>query len=235
MSEATRPDRRPVTGRTPAGPVRLFVFDLDGTLIDSRKDLADSANATLHAYGLAPLPDAAVVGMVGEGARVLVERVFAAHATTPPEGALETFIRLYGERLFVHTRPYAGVPEMLATVSRSAAVAVLSNKPQEPSERLVAHFGFAPHVFRVIGGDAAFPRKPDPAALRALMAEATASERETILVGDSWVDHETAARAGVRIVLARYGFGFGQIAPDRLRGDEWFVDGAEEIVAIVSG
>ena len=214
---------------------RLVAFDLDGTLIDSHLDLADAANATLGAFGRGPLPAATVAAMVGEGARVLIERAFrACDVTPPPTEALEVFLRLYEERLVVHTRPYAGIPATLAALSTHCRLAVLTNKPQHPAERLLDHFELARFFFRVIGGDTAWPRKPEPAALESLMAEAGASPSTTVLVGDSWIDHETAVRARVRCCLARYGFGFSQIPPVRLRGDELVIDRPEDLLALVN-
>jgi phosphoglycolate phosphatase len=210
--------------------ISLFVFDLDGTLIDSRQDLADAANETLAAYGQAPLPTQTVARMVGEGARVLLDRVFAARGQPTPDTALERFLAAYDDRLVVHTRPYAGACELVAALAARAKVAVLTNKPQRPSERLVSHFGLAPHVFRVIGGDAEIARKPDPAGVRLLMDAASSDPARTLLVGDSWVDHEAALRAGVRVALARYGFGFDQIPRHRLRGDEILLDRPSDLL-----
>jgi phosphoglycolate phosphatase len=211
----------------------LFVFDLDGTLVDSRQDLADSANLTLESYGYPRLPVDVVAAMVGEGARVLLDRAFARHGGAAPEDALETFLRVYDDRLVVNTHVYPGVPGVVVDLASQGRVAVLTNKPQRPAERLLAHFDLAPYVFRVIGGDGAIPRKPDPAGLHALMADAGASAAATLLIGDSWIDHETGVRAGVRVCLAKYGFGFDQISAGRLRGDEILVDAPQDILEYV--
>jgi len=157
----------PETGRRVK---KLVVFDLDGTLIDSRQDLADAANAALQEHGLEPLAVDAVAAMVGEGARVLLERAFAARGALPDDDALTSFLRLYDTRLTAHTRPYPGVAGMLAAVAARARVGVLSNKPQRPSERLIEHFEFDRYVHFVVGGDGPMPRKPDPGGLLWLMA-----------------------------------------------------------------
>lgn len=212
---------------------RLVVFDLDGTLIDSRQDLADAANATLAAFGHDAVPAADVAEMVGEGAAVLLERAFGARGTTPPGSALAVFLAEYGKRLTVHTQPYDGALDAVRILAASMAVAVLTNKPQAPAERLLEHFGFAVHVSRVIGGGSRFARKPDPAALQFLVQEAGVTGQSAWMVGDSWIDHETAWRAGTRCCLARYGFGFDQIPPGRLRGDEWVIDRPLDLLALV--
>ena len=186
----------------------FVVFDLDGTLIDSRLDLAESTNELLGTYGAPALPVDRVAMMVGEGARKLVERALAAAGLDPAEpDALPRFLEIYGRRLLVHTRPYDGIPNAIARLSASHTLAVLTNKPGEPSRRLLDAFGLTPHFRRIVGGDSEFPRKPDPAGLRALMDEQGASASDTWFVGDSMIDVETARRAGVRLCVVLYGFG----------------------------
>ena len=93
--------------------IRLFVFDLDGTLVDSQRDIAESANAVLDSCGYAPHSEAAIAGMVGEGAALLIARAFAAAGADAPPDALQRFLRVYESRLLQHTRPYPGIPELL--------------------------------------------------------------------------------------------------------------------------
>ncbi len=185
----------------------LVVFDLDGTLVDSRRDLAESTNEMLATYGAPPLAVEAVVAMVGEGARVLVERALAAGAIDAPvPEALERFRGIYDRRLLVHTRPYAGIEAVVREAAARAAVAVLTNKPEAPTRRLLDAFGLTAWCRWVVGGDGPFPRKPDPAGLAFLMAQAGAGPAATLLVGDTLVDVETARRAGARVCVAAYGF-----------------------------
>ncbi len=187
----------------------LIVFDLDGTLVDSRRDLADSTNDVLESYGAAPLSMDAVTAMVGEGAKVLVERALRSAGLDPAEpDALRRFRDFYDRRLLNHTRPYDGIPEVVASLGRDGhTLAVLTNKPQAPSERLLAALDLAPHFRHVVGGDTALPRKPDPAGLLDLMRREGAAPDATWLVGDSMIDVETARRAGVHLCVALYGFG----------------------------
>jgi phosphoglycolate phosphatase len=199
---------------------RLIVFDLDGTLVDSRLDLAESANELLERYGARPLPVDRVTGMVGEGARVLVERVLAAGGLDAHRaGALEEFLEIYDRRLTQHTRLYPGVEGALHALHGRAALAILTNKPGHHTRRLLEALGVSTLFDEVIGGDSAFPRKPDPAALLHLVRQFGTTVEDTVLVGDSMVDVETGRRAGVRICVAAYGFARYRegIA---LRGDE---------------
>jgi phosphoglycolate phosphatase len=200
----------------------LIVFDLDGTLIDSRRDLAESTNEMLASYGAAALPIDRVAMMVGEGARKLVERALAEAGLDPAEpGALDRFRAIYDRRLLVHTRPYDGVAEMVQRLGAAHSLAVLTNKPDAPTRRLLDAFGLSPRFSRVVGGDSEWPRKPDPAGLLAIVREYRAAPASTWLVGDSMIDVETARRAGTRICVALYGFG-------HLRG-ELVLNGSESI------
>ena len=206
--------------------IRLFVFDLDGTLVDSLRDLADSANELLVACGGAPLDTDAVGRMVGEGAATLVARVFAAARTPKPADALERFLAIYDTKLLNHTRAYDGIPDALAALARRAPLAVLTNKPLIATRRILDGLNlsrfFQPDA--VLGGDGPLARKPDPAALHALCARANVSAANSILVGDSLIDWETARNAGSGICLARYGFGFREFPQECLNGRERLID-----------
>jgi phosphoglycolate phosphatase len=210
--------------------IRLVVFDLDGTLIDSRRDLADSINALLRELGAAPLELDAVTAMVGEGAATLVRRALAASglpADTPH--ALERFLAHYDQRLTTHTLPYAGIAEALeALAAADLRLAILTNKPQRATTTILERLGLSRWFFQVVGGDTAAGRKPDPAGLLSIAKTATAAAAETLLVGDSAVDLQTAHRAGSAICLARYGFGLHLDGISR-RGDEAFIDHPREL------
>ncbi len=186
----------------------LVVFDLDGTLIDSRQDLVDSTNEMLATYGAPPKPTDDVAAMIGDGAKKLVERALAASGLDPfePE-ALDRFRDIYERRLLATTRPYDGMVAVLTATAQQSPVALLSNKPEAPTRRLLDAFDLANYFTWVIGGDSGFERKPDPSSLQFLMKEGGTTPRSTLFVGDSVVDAETARRAGVRLCLVDFGFG----------------------------
>ena len=215
--------------------IRLAVFDLDGTLIDSRRDLADSANEMLAAYGAPPLSDDHIASMVGCGAPTLVKRVLAAGGVTASvEQALPRFLAVYDTRLTHHTRPYDGIRDLLDDLrSSNTGLAVLTNKPLQQSVRILDAFGLAKYFQWVVGGDGPLPRKPAPDGLRFLMTQASAAPRETVLIGDSTIDLQTSRNAGVRICLACYGFGFADVPAADLRGDESRVDTPAEISGVL--
>jgi phosphoglycolate phosphatase len=215
--------------------IRLFVFDLDGTLVDSLRDLSDSANELLAACGGAPLEIDAVGRMVGEGAGTLVARVFAAAGIAKPEDGLERFLAIYDSRLLNHTRAYDGIPEALAGIAARAALAVLTNKPLIATRQILDALKLSAFFESgsVLGGDGSLARKPDPTALRTLCTRANVPTSDAILVGDSLVDWETAANAGTRIALARYGFGFREFPQDRLNGREHLLDSPRDLLTLV--
>jgi len=185
---------------------RLIAFDLDGTLVDSSRDLADSVNEVLVELGAPPLPLGSITRMVGEGAKTLVRRALAASSLPETPEALARFLAIYDTRLLNHTKPYDGIVDVVRAAREHARVAVLTNKPLEPSEKVLAGLGLRDLFDDVIGSDGPFPRKPDPAALRALMERAGATPERTLMVGDSLIDYETATNASARCCLVAYGF-----------------------------
>jgi phosphoglycolate phosphatase len=210
----------------------LIVFDLDGTLVDSKRDLADAVNALLSELGAAPLPEERVAAMVGEGAAVLVRRALAASGVDPATpDALERFLALYDHRLTAHTRPYEGILEVLEALRPRHALAVLTNKPTGATNRILERLGLAAYFSTVIGGDTPFGRKPEPVGLLHAAALAGVSPDATLLVGDSPIDVGTARRAGVPICVARYGFGF--VAGHPYHGGELFIDSPRELLSIL--
>lgn len=212
----------------------LLVFDLDGTLVDSIHDLAEAASDLSLRYGGARLDDETVCRMVGEGASVLVERVLArAGHAAPPQGALEEFLDLYDARMFDTTRAYPGMADTLRTLADGHAMALLTNKPEASARKVLAHCGLDGFFAHMVFGDGGFERKPDPAGLRWLMKQHRASAKRTILVGDSEVDLATARAGGVRICLARYGFGFIRVVPAALAGDEWYIDQPRDLLGLL--
>ncbi len=213
----------------------LIVFDLDGTIIDSRQDLAESTNEMLASVGAGPLAAEAVTAMVGDGARMLVARALRAAAPDADlTTALERFREIYDRRLLVHTRPYDGIPEVLRAAAARAALAVLTNKPEAPARRLLDAFGLTTRFAHVMGGDSGFPRKPDPAGLLHIILDVGATPRRTLVIGDSNVDAETAGSARASFCAAKYGFGRVDRTPvvaaspaDLHRVIDAFVDGLE--------
>lgn len=210
----------------------ILVFDLDGTLIDSARDIADSVGEMLESYGAQPLPMREVVTMVGDGAPLLVRRALQqSQLTVPPDEALARFTRIYDRRLTEHTSPYAGVHESLALAVRRGPLAVLTNKPLGPAVGLLEALHLRGFFSRIVGGDSEYGRKPAPAGLLSLQALAPGGQ--LVMIGDSPADWQTAEAAGVPFVFTRYGFGaakFGAAPPPT----PFVIDHARELDRVLS-
>ena len=220
--------------RVPSLNSRLFVFDLDGTLVDSRRDIADAANALLVSCGAAPIPEERIGGMVGEGAATLVARAFTASGVERPADALSRYLAFYHERLLNHTRPYEGISAVLEALGSRASLAVLTNKPLASTRRILDGLDLARHFpsGAVLGGDGPFARKPDPAALLHLVDRARVTAGATVMVGDSAIDWRTARAAGTRVCLARYGFGFDSVPLHELAPGERVIAAPIELLSL---
>ena len=204
----------------PAQAIRLIVFDLDGTLIDSARDLANSVNAALEHMGRPHLDDAVIAGFVGNGAAMLVRRSLAVENGVDPNDvhdeelatAYNFFLAHYREHKLDYTYAYDGVLAALAALrrdpqGRERKLAVLTNKPVRPARAICEGLGMGSFFFQVYGGDSFALKKPDPLALNTLISEAGVSAAETLIIGDSKVDVQTARNAGVYVLGCHFGFG----------------------------
>jgi len=186
----------------------LLIFDLDGTLVDSRLDLANSVNATLRHMGMDPLAHERVYTYVGNGAPMLVRRALGDGATEQQvQEALEFFLEFYREHDLDHTVLYPGVRESLDRLRAAGKkMAVLTNKPVRMSRHIVEGLGVGNHFFRVYGGNSFDHKKPHPVGVETLMTEAGVGRDATLMVGDSSVDVQTARNAGIACCGVTFGF-----------------------------
>lgn len=211
----------------------LLIFDLDGTLIDSKTDLALSVNAMLRYMGLQPLDHDRVESYVGSGARVLMERALGPAASEAQiEKALEFFLKHYDEHKLDNTRPYPGVEEALKEFQAAGVrMAVLTNKPVRVSGRILEGLGLARYFARVYGGNSFDQRKkPDPIGVETLLAGLDVDRERALMVGDSSVDVRTARNAGIKVCGVRYGF-----QPETFEDDppDMMVDRLEDLARAV--
>jgi phosphoglycolate phosphatase len=199
----------------------LLIFDLDGTLIDSAKDLAISMNATRAHFGMPPLDPKLIYSYVGNGAAVLVRKALGPEASDElAENALRFFLNYYRAHALEHTQPYEGVREMIEQVSGAGhRLAVLTNKPVRISRDIIAALGLRSHFNWVYGGDSFAQKKPDPIGILTLIGDAATQPAQTWMIGDSGVDIQTARNAGVRSCGVAWGFqpeAFSENPPDML-------------------
>lgn len=190
------------------GDMNLVIFDLDGTLIDSKLDLVHAVNAARRHMGMAALEHEMVASYVGNGAPMLIRKAIGPQASEEEvQEALEFFLEYYHEHMLDFTVAYPGVREALDRLDRAGvAMAVLTNKPVRFSREIVKGLGLAGHFRQVYGGNSFDHKKPHPVGVETLMAECGAVREATALVGDSSVDVKTARNAGVLAIAVTYGF-----------------------------
>lgn len=195
-------------GSCALGDVRLLIFDLDGTLIDSRQDLVNAVNATRAHLGLPPLEDRLIASYVGDGAPVLIRRALGPEFEEEKIAeALQFFLDYYAEHKLDFTRPYPGVPQALERFAGlGLKMAVLTNKPVRISQAIIEGLDLARYFFAVYGGNSFPQKKPHPVGVETLCQQAGVPPEQTLLVGDSAVDVRTARNAGARACGVTYGF-----------------------------
>ncbi|MCU1332680.1 MAG: Phosphoglycolate phosphatase [Candidatus Angelobacter sp.] len=198
---------RPIPGHT----AKLLIFDLDGTLIDSREDLANSINAMLKHFGKKELPHEVIASYIGDGAPMLVRRSLGdPDDESFVQDAVLYFMGWYREHKLDNTYVYEGVKESLDAIQKSRdgqllKMAVLSNKPVGPSRAIVEALGLSQYFFQVYGGNSFHTKKPDPTGVQALLEEAEVAAEETVIIGDSDIDVLTARNSGIYSVGVTYG------------------------------
>jgi phosphoglycolate phosphatase len=203
--------------------IRLLVFDLDGTLVDSRLDLIHSVNAMLHHLGRPELDGGVIASYVGDGAPALVRRALG---NTEDEGllrtALEYFLGYYRLHKLDHTTVYEGVAETLTCLAETSngdqrLMAVLSNKPVKPSRDIVQALGLGDFFVRVYGGNSFTTKKPDPLGVQMILDETGVAAADALMIGDSSIDVLTGRNAGLWTCGVTYGFApqsLEDVAPD---------------------
>jgi phosphoglycolate phosphatase len=219
--------------------IKLVIFDLDGTLIDSRLDLVHSVNAAIRHIGKPELPEHIIASYVGDGAPALIQRALGGETVDEAliRKGLEFFLTYYREHKLDHTTIYEGIETALTQVRNSGngvprKMAVLTNKPVNPSRAIVEALGLKPYFFQVYGGNSFHTKKPDPEGARKLLSESGVQPEQAVIVGDSHTDIETGHNAGLWTVGVTYGF-----APQTLMDahPDVLVDTPAEIAAVFAG
>src|SRR5579863_6816186 len=230
--------------------IKLVIFDLDGTLIDSRLDLVHSVNAALRHIGRTELPDDVIASYVGDGAPILIQRALGGETVDEVlvQRGLQFFLAYYREHKLDHTTVYGGIQDALAAIQNVALaipgaehgresnrgprqMAVLTNKPVGPSRAIVEALGLGAFFAQVYGGNSFATKKPDPEGARKLLQESGVSPEQAAIVGDSHTDVETGRSAGLWTVAVTYGF-----APHTLAdaSPDVVVDHPNELAAVFS-
>jgi phosphoglycolate phosphatase len=213
--------------------IDLLIFDLDGTLADTKLDLANAVNATREHLGLPALENERVYSYVGNGAPVLIRKAMGPeYGEEDVQRALEHFLSYYREHMLDHTTLYPGVRESLDRLrALGLRLTVLTNKPVKISRDILAGLGLGGYFFRIYGGNSFEQKKPDPAGVLILLGEAGVPKERALMVGDSAVDVLTARNAGIAVCGVTYGF-----QPESLAGElpDILVDRMEDLVDMLA-
>jgi phosphoglycolate phosphatase len=193
--------------------IQLVIFDLDGTLIDSRLDLVHSVNAALRHIGRPELPEHVIASYVGDGAQILIQRALGGEQVDEAivRKGLEFFLTYYRAHKLDHTTVYEGIIDALAAIERPVSgqrrkLAVLTNKPVIPSRAIIEALRMKKFFLQIYGGNSFATKKPDPEGARKLLEECRVRAEHAVIIGDSHTDVETGHNAGLWTVGVTYGF-----------------------------
>lgn len=210
---------------------RLILFDLDGTLIDSRVDVANAANAARAAVGLASLPLETVQGYVGDGVTKLVERILPEERRGAFDAALAAFLEFYAAHSLDHTTLYPGVRETVEALARDLKLAVVTNKRRYLTMPILEGLGIVRFFSQVVGGDGPLARKPSPEPLISVCEAEGIPPGESLMVGDSPTDVAAARAAGIFVCGATYGYKPAEVV--RAAGPDYVIDTFSEMLELV--
>ncbi len=185
--------------------IKLIIFDLDGTLVNSSIDITNALNYAIEPYGLEKLTVERTISLVGEGITRLIEKVLGEGLTGIRDIVLERFLEYYGEHLTDNTAAYPGVRETLALLG-AFRKAVISNKREDLSRRLLENLGLAGYFDIIWGSDSVPEKKPSPVPVQEMLRKFSCAPAEAVIVGDSNYDIEAGRAAGVRTVAVSYGY-----------------------------
>ena len=188
--------------------IRTLLFDLDGTLVDSRRDLSNAVNYALESVGEPRQREEEIVPHVGNGLRVLLSEVMGPVPDDTLEKAIQSFSIYYDQHCIDHTILYEGVKAVMFELSRDRKIGVVTNKPESFSRKIIEHLGLSRVVNVVVGGDSLPEKKPHPAPVLKAIRDLGAAVPTTLILGDGVQDIQAGQSAGILTGIARYGYGF---------------------------
>jgi phosphoglycolate phosphatase len=210
--------------------IKIIMFDLDGTLVDSSVDITNALNYAIEPYGIGQITVKETIGMVGEGLTRLVEKILGGERAAIVPEVLDRFVGYYSEHLVEFTVPYRGVRETLERLANYRK-AVISNKREALSRSLLEDLGLAKYFDVILGSDSVEEKKPSPKPIMKVLESFSLQPYEAVIVGDSNYDIDAGRAAGIRTIAVSYGFR----DVDSLRGADFIISDIGELVAILAG
>lgn len=210
-------------------PLKLLIFDLDGTLVDTGKDITEALNFAVNPYGIPPLTVEEAVGLIGEGITRLIEKVLGGKSPKYNTPVLERFLFHYSKNLTKYSAPYPNVTETLQKLQGTAKV-VLSNKRTDFSVSLLEALGLAEHFDLIAGSDFAPEKKPSPVPVLSMLKKFGTGPEEAVIIGDSDYDIISGKAAGVRTVAVTYGYRPREVLKDA----DYVIDSFEELIPLLT-
>ena len=214
-------------------PLKAVLFDLDGTLVDSEKDIAEAANYTREHYGLSRVPDSTIAQYVGNGVLVLLEKSLGTSDQTKILEAYKIFLEHYRLHCADHTKPFPGTFELLDHLKgRGIQMGVVSNKPQEFTDSVLKQLNLASYFGVAFGPEATPNRKPHPEPLLVAAQRLGAQPQETIMIGDSVVDIMAAKAALMRVGVLTHGYGTREML--EANNPDWIADSLPTLIPLLN-
>ena len=213
-------------------PLKAVLFDLDGTLVDSEKDIAEAANFTRQHYGLERVPDTTIAQYVGNGVYTLLEKSLETTDQAKIQEAYLIFQEHYRVHLADFTKPYPGTFDLLnALKNKNVKMGVVSNKPQEFTTSVLEKLNLAPYFAVAFGPEATTNRKPHPEPLFVALEKLNAQPYEAVMIGDSIVDIQAAKAVPMRVAVLTHGYGTREVLTSA--NPHWIVDSLQELIPIL--
>lgn len=210
--------------------LKLIIFDLDGTLVDSSRDITNALNHAIEPYGFKPLAVEDTIKMVGEGLTRLIEKILVGNNTAIRPDVLDRFVKYYTEHLTDFTRPYPGIRETLEKLGRYKK-AVISNKRESLSKKVLEQLGLLKFFDIVLGSDSIPEKKPSPVPVKKVLEILKIAPDEAIIIGDSDLDMQAGKKAGLTAVAVTYGYRSKELLKDA----DFFINNMNQLLTLIGG
>ncbi|MGB9762973.1 MAG: HAD family hydrolase [Minisyncoccia bacterium] len=212
--------------------IKLIIFDFDGTLFDTKFDLARSVNILLKEYGLNELPFEEIYKYIGNGADVLLSKSFGFYGLTPPQNGVEKFLKIYEEEKLKNTKPFDGIVDVIKNLSKDKILYIITNKDEKNTYEILNAFNLKDYFKKIIDRDTFGIKKPDKRLIEIVKNNENVNDDEILIVGDSEVDINFGKLNGLKVVLVSWG-GMSDINYLKTLNPDFTIDKPYEILDLL--